>query len=59
MSYLDCFSRILGGFELVGCHLDFLLQVMDREVNTMGLKIQNLEIIGLGLEFEGSIRKTA
>jgi uncharacterized protein YicC (UPF0701 family) len=49
----------LGGFELVGCHLDFLLQVMDREVNTMGLKIQNLEIIGLGLEFEGSIRKTA
>lgn len=43
-SHLVEFERILSMEEAVGRKLDFLLQEMNREVNTMGSKANDLEI---------------
>ena len=56
-SHLDRFSRILAGHEAAGRRLDFLIQEMGREVNTIGSKSQDLEITGLVLDMKAELEK--
>ena len=43
--------------EPAGRRLDFLLQEMGREINTMGSKTQDLEITGLVLDMKAELEK--
>ena len=48
-SHLSQFTRILGEAEAVGRKLDFLVQELHRELNTIGSKASDLEIGNLVL----------
>jgi uncharacterized protein (TIGR00255 family) len=56
-SHLDGFRRLLDSPEPVGRRLDFLLQEMGREVNTMGSKAQDLGVTGLVLDMKAELEK--
>jgi uncharacterized protein (TIGR00255 family) len=56
-SHLAGFRRLLDSPEPVGRRLDFLLQEMGREVNTMGSKSQNLDQTGLVLDMKAELEK--
>ena len=56
-SHLTRFSGIINGAETAGRRLDFLLQEMGREVNTMGSKAQDLEVTGLVLDMKAELEK--
>lgn len=56
-SHLDEFDRIMGTGEAVGRKLDFLLQEMNRETNTIGSKSNNLEIAKIVVEIKSELEK--
>jgi uncharacterized protein (TIGR00255 family) len=56
-SHLSRFADIIAGEEASGRRLDFLLQEMGREVNTMGSKSQDLEVTGLVLDMKAELEK--
>ena len=56
-SHLDEFDRIMGTGAAVGRKLDFLLQEMNRETNTIGSKSNNLEIAKLIVEIKSELEK--
>ncbi len=56
-SHLTRFNDIIAGREAAGRRLDFLLQEMGREVNTMGSKAQDLEVTGLVLDMKAELEK--
>ncbi len=56
-SHIRQFSDLLGDGTDVGKKLDFLLQEMQREVNTMLSKSANLEITRLGIALKADIEK--
>jgi uncharacterized protein (TIGR00255 family) len=61
-SHLQQFSKILDGAGELGKKLDFLLQEMHREANTMlsktpGVESEALAITGLALEIKAEIEK--
>jgi uncharacterized protein (TIGR00255 family) len=57
-SHLQAFGRLLDDDdEPVGRRLEFLLQEMSREVNTMGSKSQAKSITDLVLEFKSELEK--
>jgi len=61
-SHLQQFARLLDGAGELGKKLDFLLQEMHREANTMlsktpGVESEALTITGLGLEIKAEIEK--
>ncbi|MDR2947424.1 MAG: YicC family protein [Candidatus Adiutrix sp.] len=56
-SHLARFGDIISGTEAAGRRLDFLLQEMGREVNTMGSKAQDLEVTGLVLDIKAELEK--
>ena len=56
-SHLARFARIMEGGEPAGRRLDFLLQEMGREVNTMGSKTQDLAVTGLVLDMKAELEK--
>jgi len=61
-SHLQQFGRLLDGAGELGKKLDFLLQEMHREANTMlsktpGVETEALAITGLGLEIKAEIEK--
>jgi len=56
-SHLGRFSDILAGAGAAGRRLDFLLQEMGREVNTMGSKSQDMEVTGLVLDMKAELEK--
>ncbi len=56
-SHLSRFQSILEGTEAAGRRLDFLLQEMGREVNTMGSKAQDLDVTGLVLDMKAELEK--
>jgi uncharacterized protein (TIGR00255 family) len=56
-SHLAGFSRLLDSPEPVGRRLDFLIQEMGREVNTMGSKAQDLGVTGLVLDMKAELEK--
>ena len=49
--------RILEENQMAGRKLDFLVQEMNREVNTIGSKANDLEITNMILELKGEIEK--
>jgi uncharacterized protein (TIGR00255 family) len=61
-SHVEQFARLLEGAGELGKKLDFLLQEMHREANTMlskspGVESEGLAITSLGLEIKGEIEK--
>jgi uncharacterized protein (TIGR00255 family) len=56
-SHLDQFHQLLGSGVEIGKKLDFLLQEMQREVNTLLSKTGNLEITRLGISMKADIEK--
>ena len=61
-SHLQQFSKLLDGAGELGKKLDFLLQEMHREANTMlsktpGVESEALAITGIGLEIKAEIEK--
>lgn len=56
-SHLARFRDILADGEVAGRRLDFLLQEMGREVNTMGSKAQDLDVTGLVLDMKAEVEK--
>lgn len=56
-SHLGQFSALMKGTQPVGKKLDFLVQEMNREVNTIGSKCQDVRITGLVVEMKSEIEK--
>ena len=56
-SHLQQCEQLLSAGEPVGRKLDFLVQEMNREVNTIGSKAQNLDITKLVVEMKSEIEK--
>ena len=56
-SHFDGFSDILASSEPVGRRLDFLVQEINRETNTIGSKCQNSDIARLVVDIKCEIEK--
>ena len=56
-SHIDQFRTLLNSSEGVGRKLDFLVQEVNREVNTIGSKAQNLEITKMVVDLKSEIEK--
>ena len=56
-SHFDTFDGLLQSDGPVGRNLDFLLQEMNREINTIGSKCNNTEITGLVIAVKGELEK--
>jgi len=56
-SHLDQFSKLLEASGPVGRKLDFLLQEMNREINTIGAKAADLVISPLVVEIKSELEK--
>ena len=55
--HLEEFDKMLQAEEPVGRKLDFLLQEMNRETNTIGSKANSLEITKLVIEMKNELEK--
>jgi len=56
-AHFDAFEEILSSGEPVGRRLDFLMQEMNREVNTTGSKCNNAEIAALVVNMKCELEK--
>lgn len=56
-SHIDQLSSLLAGDEAVGRKLDFIVQEMNREANTIGSKAQDVEIARRVVEIKAEIEK--
>jgi uncharacterized protein (TIGR00255 family) len=56
-SHVQQFHDILGESETIGRKLDFLLQEMNREINTIGSKSNHLEVSKKVVEVKSEIEK--
>lgn len=56
-SHIQQFRETLGSNESVGRKLDFLIQEMNREVNTIGSKANNVHIAGLVVNMKSELEK--
>jgi uncharacterized protein (TIGR00255 family) len=56
-SHLTELSRLLAGSGPVGKQFEFLLQEVHREINTIGSKVNNLEITRLVIEAKGEVER--
>lgn len=56
-SHFEAFDNILKAEEPVGRKLDFLLQEMNRETNTIGSKACNVEIAKIVVEMKSELEK--
>ena len=56
-SHFKSFYEIVGGKEPAGRKLDFLLQEMNREINTTGSKTNNSEIAHLVVDVKAELEK--
>ncbi len=56
-SHFDAFAEILGGEEPVGRRLDFLMQEMNREINTTGSKCGDAAIARLVVDVKCVLEK--
>jgi uncharacterized protein (TIGR00255 family) len=56
-AHFEAFEQILTSGEPVGRKLDFLLQEMNREVNTTGSKCNNAEIARLVVDMKCELEK--
>lgn len=55
--HLDHFGHLCGSEETVGRKLDFLIQEMNREINTIGSKANNVEIARLVVDVKAILEK--
>ena len=55
--HLEEFDRIMAKGDAVGRRLDFLLQEMNRETNTIGSKANNLEISNIVINVKSELEK--
>lgn len=55
--HLEEFDRIMKTGDAVGRRLDFLLQEMNRETNTIGSKANNLEISNIVINIKAELEK--
>ena len=56
-THIATFKKMLAGGEPVGRKMDFLLQEMNREINTTGSKCNNAEIAQLVVEVKCELEK--
>ncbi len=56
-SHFEAFEQILASNEPVGRKLDFLLQEINRETNTIGSKANNVEIAKIVVEIKSELEK--
>jgi len=56
-SHLHQFRRTMDSGGTIGRKLDFLLQEINREINTIGSKASDLEITNMVIEFKSEIEK--
>lgn len=56
-SHYDEFREIMDGSEPAGRRLDFLIQEINREVNTIGSKASDIEIAKIVVTLKGEIEK--
>lgn len=56
-SHLDQFAELLGAEGAVGRKLDFLMQEMNREVNTIGSKSQSTDIAGHVVDLKAELER--
>ena len=56
-SHIAQFKQILNSNEAIGKKLDFLIQEMNRETNTIGSKANNLEITNAVIEIKTRFRR--
>ncbi len=56
-SHIDQLGRMLGSGEAVGRKLDFLVQEMNRETNTIGSKCSDLELTRIVVDIKAEIEK--
>jgi len=56
-SHFDQLARLLSSDELIGRRLDFLLQEVGREVNTVGAKSQDAELSHVVVEMKAEIER--
>jgi len=56
-SHLQAFDALLESKEPVGRNFDFLLQEIGREINTIGSKVNDLEITKLVVAVKGELEK--
>lgn len=56
-AHLDQFSELLGSTEPVGRRLDFLIQEMGREINTIGSKSSDLQISRKVVEMKATLEQ--
>lgn len=56
-SHLDQFRELMEADEPVGRKLDFLVQEINREINTIGSKAQNLDITKCVVDMKAEIEK--
>jgi len=57
LSHIRQFHELLSYNEAVGRRLDFLLQEMNREANTIASKVGDIDIINLTIEIKAEIEK--
>jgi len=56
-SHISQFEAMLGGGDAVGRKLDFLMQEMNREANTIGSKALDVEMAGYVVEMKAELEK--
>lgn len=56
-SHIKQFRGLLASEEPVGRKLDFLVQELNREVNTIGSKCQDVQVTGIVLQMKAEIEK--
>ena len=56
-SHISQFRELINSEEPVGRKLDFLVQEMNREANTIGSKAQNLEVTKMVVDMKAEIEK--
>jgi len=57
VSHVAALARLLAGSEPVGKQFEFLLQEVHREINTIGSKVNNLEVTRLVIEAKGEVER--
>jgi len=57
LSHIQQFCKLLSSNEAIGRRLDFLLQEMMRETNTIASKVGDIDIINLTIEIKAEIEK--
>jgi uncharacterized protein (TIGR00255 family) len=56
-SHFDQFEALLGAAEPIGRRLEFLLQEMSREANTLGSKSQDVKLSHLVVDIKSQLEK--